>query len=166
MMAFKKRSQAALEFLTTYGWAFLIILIMIGTLAYFGILNPSKLLPSRCSLGAEFTCTDWQISLNAGAADSYKMKIKSNLGEAISISAVTLLKDDGTPSGCALTTAMPIIMGIGEIKEMAFTCDGAALGWTANNKARISSSITYNTLSGGAGYARNVQGETYSQVLP
>ncbi|MBI2659218.1 hypothetical protein HYX05_03935 [Candidatus Woesearchaeota archaeon] len=46
------KSQAALEFLTTYGWAFLVILIMIGTLAYFGILNPSKILPNRCNFGA------------------------------------------------------------------------------------------------------------------
>ena len=46
-----KKSQAALEFLTTYGWAFLIILIMIGALSYFGILSPSKLLPNRCNFG-------------------------------------------------------------------------------------------------------------------
>ena len=55
------RAQAALEFLTTYGWAFLVILIMIGTLAYFGILNPSKVLPNRCTFGAEFQCLDFQI---------------------------------------------------------------------------------------------------------
>ena len=32
-----KKSQAALEFLTTYAWAFLVIIIMIGALAYFGV---------------------------------------------------------------------------------------------------------------------------------
>ncbi len=37
-----KKSQAALEFLITYGWAFLVILLMIGTLSYFGILSPSQ----------------------------------------------------------------------------------------------------------------------------
>ena len=46
-----RKSQAALEFLTTYGWAFLVILIMIGTLAYFGILSPGKILPNRCNIG-------------------------------------------------------------------------------------------------------------------
>ena len=35
------RKAISTEFLTTYGWAFLIILIMIGALAYFGILSPS-----------------------------------------------------------------------------------------------------------------------------
>ena len=37
-----RKAQAALEFLTTYGWAFIVILIMIGALAYFGVLNPSR----------------------------------------------------------------------------------------------------------------------------
>jgi len=33
-----KKGQAALEFLMTYGWAFLVILVMIGALAYFGFI--------------------------------------------------------------------------------------------------------------------------------
>ena len=37
-----RRGQAALEFLTTYGWAFLVILVMIGALAYFGVLDPER----------------------------------------------------------------------------------------------------------------------------
>lgn len=36
------KGQAALEFLTTYGWAFLVILVMIGALTYFGVLAPAK----------------------------------------------------------------------------------------------------------------------------
>jgi hypothetical protein len=35
----KKNVQEALDFLTTYGWAFLVILVMIGALAGFGILD-------------------------------------------------------------------------------------------------------------------------------
>ena len=61
-LANKRKGQAATEFLTTYGWAFLVILIMIGTLAYFGILKPSKLLPDRCNFGPEVNCLDFQIS--------------------------------------------------------------------------------------------------------
>lgn len=43
-MKFKK-SQAALEFLFTYGWAILVILVAIGALAYFGVLSPCKVYP-------------------------------------------------------------------------------------------------------------------------
>ena len=31
------RAQAALEFLMTYGWAILVVLVSIGALAYFGV---------------------------------------------------------------------------------------------------------------------------------
>ena len=48
----KRKSQVALEFLMTYGWAILVILIMIGALAYFGVLSPCKFIPesSGCPL--------------------------------------------------------------------------------------------------------------------
>lgn len=40
MRIFGKNGQsAALEFLTTYGWAFLVILLMVGALAWFGVLK-------------------------------------------------------------------------------------------------------------------------------
>lgn len=40
-----RRGQQALEFLTTYGWAFLVVLVMIGSLWYFGVINPCTMLP-------------------------------------------------------------------------------------------------------------------------
>ena len=33
-----------MEFLMTYGWAILVLMVAIGALAYFGVLNPSNLL--------------------------------------------------------------------------------------------------------------------------
>jgi len=50
-----KKSQAAMDFLITYGWAILIVLIMIGTLAYFGVLNPDKFTPCEKVLRDEIT---------------------------------------------------------------------------------------------------------------
>lgn len=35
----QSEGQATLEFLATYGWCFIVILIVIGTFAYFGILS-------------------------------------------------------------------------------------------------------------------------------
>ena len=34
-----KKAQAAMEFLMTYGWAILVVLVTIGALAYFGVLK-------------------------------------------------------------------------------------------------------------------------------
>ena len=57
-----KRAQAAMEFLMTYGWAILVVLIVIGALAYFGVLSPSTLLPEKCTFPVSLTCTDHQVS--------------------------------------------------------------------------------------------------------
>jgi uncharacterized protein (UPF0333 family) len=36
----RKKSQAAMEFLMTYGWAIIVVLVAISALAYFGVLSP------------------------------------------------------------------------------------------------------------------------------
>jgi hypothetical protein len=58
-----KRSQAAMEFLMTYGWAILVVLAAIVALAYFGVLSPSKFLPESCSLPSTsgLACIDFNI---------------------------------------------------------------------------------------------------------
>jgi hypothetical protein len=81
----KKRGQVALEFLSTYGWAFMVILLMIGALAYFGVLNPDKFLPQRCNTGPEFTCTEFMV-VNSGYLS---FKVVNNVGQSIADVHVT-----------------------------------------------------------------------------
>ena len=65
-MNFSRKSQAAMEFLMTYGWAILVVLVAIGALAYFGVLSPDRFLPSKCQLPAGIACTDFKISTASG----------------------------------------------------------------------------------------------------
>lgn len=53
-----RKSQAAMEFLMTYGWAILVVLVAIGALSYFGVLSPDRFLPNRCTLPAGLACLD------------------------------------------------------------------------------------------------------------
>ena len=39
-----KKSQAALEFIMTYGWAILAVIIAIAALSYFGVLKPDRVM--------------------------------------------------------------------------------------------------------------------------
>ena len=52
----QRKSQAAMEFLMTYGWAILVVLAAIAALAYFGVLSPEKFLPEKCLMETGFTC--------------------------------------------------------------------------------------------------------------
>jgi len=56
-----KKSQAALEFLMTYGWAIMVAMIAIGALAYYGVLSPDKFVPEKCVLEAGIACTDFKV---------------------------------------------------------------------------------------------------------
>ena len=80
-----KKAQSALEFLTTYGWAFLVILIMIGALGYFGILNPTRYLPERCSVNTEFSCEEFSIERTGANQFDLTVVLRNTLGEAIDL---------------------------------------------------------------------------------
>jgi len=51
-----------MEFLMTYGWAILVVLIAIGALAYFGVLNPGRFLPSSCTVVPGIGCDDFKVN--------------------------------------------------------------------------------------------------------
>ncbi len=76
------RSQAALEFLTTYGWAFIVILTMISALSYFGVLSPGQFISDRCVLGAPFVCDSNSFIVGEGGA---KISVRSGLNENLVI---------------------------------------------------------------------------------
>lgn len=160
-----KRAQAALEFLTTYGWAFLVILIMIGTLAYFGILNPSKVLPGRCTFGAEFQCLDYQIAATGAAPNpQVKLRLKNNVGEAIDVSAMALSVESTVALTCT-APANPTSWKSGELKDLAWTACSSFGGLVAGEKGKVLVTITYNTVSSGSGYSRQVKGEVYAGII-
>ncbi len=150
-----KKSQAALEFLTTYGWAFLVILIMISTLAYFGVLNPSKILPNRCTLGAEFSCADFKLGTN-----TVNLRLKSNIADPITVTGISFAKEDNT----AITCTNPAwgTFTLGQTRDFAFTnCNGALV---SGQKSKIMVTVSYYATSSGVNYGKQVLGEVYSQV--
>ena len=60
-----KRGQAAMEFLMTYGWAILVVLVAISALAYFGALSPDKNLPETCIFFPGISCDDFKVDSNS-----------------------------------------------------------------------------------------------------
>ena len=94
----KTKSQAALEFLMTYGWAILVVLVAVGALAYFGVLSPDKFLPSKCLLQAGMGCVDYKATRTQVTA-----VIQNSLGYDIS-SIVVGIGSCGTSSSTASLT--------------------------------------------------------------
>jgi len=81
------KGQAALEFVSTYGWAVLAVLVALGTLAYFGVFDVDLLLPEKCLLSGssglfceDFTATQQGIAL----------RLRNVLKEDIIVSSITI----------------------------------------------------------------------------
>lgn len=161
----KKQGQAALEFLTTYGWAFLVILIMIGSLAYFGILNPTKILPNRCNFGPEFECVDYQLSRTAG---DVKIKMKNNAGDPIVVSSFTVSSESTTPLSCTapVNIGAQNVWGTAEVRDFTLTsCNIAAVGFQAGEKEKVLINIKYYSVKSGSTYSHEINGEIFSTVI-
>lgn len=161
-----RKSQAALEFLTTYGWAFLVILIMIGTLAYFGILSPSKILPARCNFGSELECVDYRItSATATPANEFRIRLKNIVGETVTVTSIALGSETTTSYTCTTPPTMPANWQSGVIQELIWTaCNSAAVGFTSGEKGKVLMTVSYYEVKSGTNYGKIVKGEVFTTV--
>jgi len=104
----KRKAQGALEFLMTYGWAFLVILIMIGALAYFGILNPSRFLPDRCQFSNPLLCKRDQFTVRDSDNGTIIARIINNFGSRVLIKFDSIITD--YPGVCGEPTNLHVCM--------------------------------------------------------
>jgi len=152
----KKKSQAALEFLTTYAWAFLVILIMIGALAYFGVLRPSKLLPDRCNFGSELSCINYKIAENG-----LQLKLRNNAGSIIIIDTITASARKGELS---CVSSLTDVWEPGEVKDVSIVCGGVSnIGLVTGDKGKLNLEIKYHEAMSSS-YSKSVQGEVFGLV--
>lgn len=157
-----RKGQAALEFLTTYGWAFLVILVMIGALAYFGVLNPKKFIPPSCTIGAPFLCEDHLIKLN-----EVTLKIRNGNEPTTIIEVLLKNQDQGenvTIDGVTYCgTTLPAVCSAGEVSDMNIDIT-TYTGLTLGNKQKLLVSIIYYKTTSGSAYTKIAEGELIGTV--
>lgn len=89
------RGQQALEYLVTYGWAFVIVIITIGAFAYFGILNPQQYIPERCDFGVQLQCADFIMLADDDSSHPGQVHLKFFNGYGVDIVITDLRTPDG-----------------------------------------------------------------------
>ena len=133
-MVMNKKAQAAFEYLSTYGWAILAALVVVGALAYFGFLNPSNLLPNKCDFGKQMECVEYRIF----STGKVNLMLRNNFGKAINITDINWENTVLPPHPFA--SAIPIQPG--ETKEVNVTLD-TPYRIPAGEKQDISLIITF-----------------------
>lgn len=144
-----KRAQAAMEFLMTYGWAILIILVAIAALAYFGVLNPTRYVANRCVLPVPMACDDFVVNTQG-------IQVRITNGEAKRIN-VTALNATGFGDKCK-NDSVGIEMDPGESALFTLNC---GLDPT-NEKLKHPLVVTYTV--GVPPLVKKSVGEIYSSV--
>lgn len=142
----KRRGQAAMEFLMTYGWAILAAIIAIGVLAYFGIFNADTFVPTATVLSAPLYAQAWNVQ---DTGDAVNMEVRNNGGDAITITEVALTSAEspaGTFATCAPVTSLNLAVQPGAVQILTVTCSS---GLTAGNTFKADVAVKYTKTAGG-----------------
>lgn len=164
----QRKGQAALEFLTTYGWAFLVILVMIGALAYFGVLDPQKYLPQRCQFGTELQCEQYTLDSTPVGNDIARFQLRNSFPDDIYVDNIQWKSPETDDTGYTDCDNMAGFAGvtIGHDSINTVECQLPDTTLKQGTKQRVQFKITYS--KGGTGYnanfANDVLGELYANV--
>lgn len=148
-MVKQEKGQAALEYLTTYGWAILAALIAIGALAYFGFLNPSNLLPSKCDFGKQLECVEYRITSDGNV----NLRLRNNFGKDIELTDVEAIENTvlGNPF-----SPTPLLISVGTTVEAQIPLNYVK---PAGDKQEVNLIITFKRADGGSPH--NISGTVF-----
>lgn len=130
-----KRAQAAMEFLMTYGWAILVVLAAIGALAYFGVLSPDKLLPSKCTLSPGFDFGDCK-----AATDGLYVSLYNGLGTDTVNATLVVNTTSGSDVTCNEAWVIPGGLANGATTAVYQMCNGS---YTENQRFDANVKVIY-----------------------
>ena len=97
LMHAMRRAQAAMEFMTTYGFAFIAILIVVGALNYFGVIDPQAFVPPRCTFDDFIDCPSYNIQeVTPGAQYNFDLQVGNLESDDILLYQIGVKEKKGT----------------------------------------------------------------------
>lgn len=127
------KAQAAMEYLMTYGWAILIVIIVAAVLYQQGILNPSTFTQSAATgfSGFNVPAGSWKVSSDGSA----QLQITNGVGARIRVTTVNMTI--GTQSADSVETAGAGNVTVAPNAKSTFT-------WSAASYSGLSQGTAYS----------------------
>lgn len=127
------------------------MLMFIGSMAYYGVLNPESFIPEKCTFAAGLSCTDYTYD-----GDGFELLITNGLGRGIEISEARFTSEDlaGT---CETVYDEPLIVRNGETFTIRADGPGCA---SQEETIRTAVEIDY-VLADGLSTTRTIMGEIF-----
>jgi hypothetical protein len=170
-----KKSQAAMEFLMTYGWALLVVIIVIAALAFFGLLNPSRFLPEKCEIAPGLTCVDYQATAVTNGSGNFTILLNNGVGQNIEVEYINFTSSTPTNttatnvcgwnfSGNGLAIGESVTQNFSAFANSSTTQTQCLSGITPNSRFRSDVIIKYWTTVEGTRIAHVKKGYIVVQV--
>ena len=103
-MSKNSKSQSAVEYLTTYGWAIIIIVIVLSVLFLVGAFNPSSSVHSECLFPAQIDC----IGTTLGGTGTLDFDIENLFSNPIIITSVYCNSNGNLTNATTFPTAISV----------------------------------------------------------
>jgi len=137
------KAQAAMEYLMTYGWAILIVVIVAAALFALGVFNPATYTGTRATGFANLGVpSDWQRT----AAGAFTIVLKNALGQAVTFNQVNATCGPVATPIVVLATTQPLLVGAGGTITYTGSCSSIAAGSSYSTTVSASYTVQGQTL--------------------
>ena len=132
--------QSALDFLMTYGWALLVMALVIAGLFSLGLFDTGSFIGTRASGFVQVTPVGWRVT----PAGALSVMFKNNAGTDITITQVNATMGASPP--ISNSTAVPILNG----EQSGTLALGSFGAWSGSYTIRVT--VSYNDSATGFSY--------------
>ncbi len=108
-----RKAQSAMEYLMTYGWAIIVILVVLAVLYILGIFTPNKILGTQCNALFKYSCQNLHLATNG----SVSFLLGQNSGTTEYNIAVACTQTKNATGGPNPSTAWMYLNSTGAVKS-------------------------------------------------
>jgi hypothetical protein len=144
-----RKGQTALEYLMTYGWAILVVIIVVAVLYYMGFTKPCRFTGTQVTGFGQAFISGVKMTVNADGKNELSFILKSNIpGDAITITNIKMSHSpDYEGGGAGSYTISDNQLSQGESATVTIT-QTAGTTFAVNDCYAVDVEITYD--QGGA----------------
>ena len=151
--------QSAMEYLMTYGWAILIIGVVLVSLYELNVFNPSSYVSSICALPSGFNCVGQSLYGNG----MILLNIEYTNINPIQVTQLGCNTNQTTANIHTYTT--PVAMNAGENSTFAVTCYSGTGPFTGQLDSVFSGSVVINYTDARTGFQNLIYGKLVTKVI-
>lgn len=158
------KGQANMEFMATYGWVFVFIIVTSGMLFYLGVLDVKEMLPHYCDFGTGIGC-DRVIVYE----DEVRLKLVNEFPKTISSPSTASslhyrysATDDW--SLCGPSSEPDVSFSISPQRSQDIVCDISAKPLPPNNVEKIEFGLSYSEGTWDPNFAKTLTGSVSDRV--